>query len=122
MPTQRFAPWLPRWVYQSEEDSAGTTPHCLRHTFAVRSLLTCPDGRDHITKHILMLSTYLGHSNAALTYWYQEAVPELMRSITAQRYETVSITKNFRYRVRSIPPEVTDGTAYQFALAMRDVP
>lgn len=62
------------------------TPHCLRHTFAVRSLLTCPDGRDHITKHMLMLSTYLGHSNAALTYWYQEAVPELMRSI-AERCE-----------------------------------
>jgi integrase/recombinase XerD len=62
------------------------TPHCLRHTFAVRSLLTCPDGRDHITKHMLMLSTYLGHSNAALTYWYQEAVPELMRGI-AERCE-----------------------------------
>jgi integrase len=62
------------------------TPHCLRHTFAVRSLLTCPDGRDHITKHMLMLSTYMGHSNAALTYWYQEAVPELMRSI-AERCE-----------------------------------
>ena len=28
-----------------------------------------------------MLSTYLGHSNAALTYWYLEAVPELMESI-----------------------------------------
>lgn len=62
------------------------TPHCLRHTFAVRALQTCPDGRDHITKHMLMLSTYLGHSNAAWTYWYLEAVPELMRSI-AERCE-----------------------------------
>ena len=43
---------------------------------AIRALRTCPDGRDHITKHMLMLSTYLGHSNAALTYWYLEAVPE----------------------------------------------
>jgi integrase/recombinase XerD len=57
------------------------TPHSLRHAFAVRALQTCPDGRDHITQHMLMLSTYLGHSNAALTYWYLEAVPELMRSI-----------------------------------------
>ncbi|MDP3123950.1 MAG: tyrosine-type recombinase/integrase [Thiobacillus sp.] len=57
------------------------TPHSLRHAFAVRALRTCPDGRDHITKHMLMLSTYLGHSNAALTYWYLEAVPELMRGI-----------------------------------------
>lgn len=57
------------------------TVHSLRHTFAVRSLVTCPDGRDHITKHMLMLSTYLGHTNAALTYWYQDAVPELMSGI-----------------------------------------
>ena len=62
------------------------TPHALRHTFAVRALQTCPDGRDNITKHMLMLSTYLGHSHAALTYWYLEAVPELMRSI-AERCE-----------------------------------
>jgi integrase/recombinase XerD len=46
-------------------------------------LQSCPDGRDHITQHILMLSTYLGHSKPAMTYWYLEAVPELMRSIAA---------------------------------------
>lgn len=62
------------------------TPHSLRHAFAVRSLRNCPDGRDRITQHMLMLSTYLGHSTAALTYWYLEAVPELMRSI-AERCE-----------------------------------
>jgi integrase len=62
------------------------TLHSLRHAFAVRALMTCPDGRTHITQHMLMLSTYLGHSNAALTYWYLEAVPELMRSI-AERCE-----------------------------------
>src|ERR1039457_1975081 len=38
------------------------TIHSLRHTFAVRALETCPDGRDRITKHMLALSTYLGHS------------------------------------------------------------
>jgi len=63
------------------------TLHSLRHAFAVRALKTCPDGRNHITKHMLMLSTYLGHSNAALTYWYLEAVPERMNSI-AERCET----------------------------------
>ena len=62
------------------------TPHSLRHAFAVRALQTCPDGREHITKHMLMLSTYLGHSNAGMTYWYLEAVPELMRDI-AERSE-----------------------------------
>lgn len=62
------------------------TPHSLRHAFAVRALRTCPDGRDRITKHMLMLSTYLGHSSVAFTYWYLEAVPELMRDI-AERCE-----------------------------------
>jgi len=62
------------------------TPHSLRHAFAVRALQDCPDGRDHITQHMLLLSTYLGHSRADLTYWYLEAVPELMRSI-AERCE-----------------------------------
>jgi integrase/recombinase XerD len=62
------------------------TPHSLRHAFAVRALQSCPDGRDRITRHMLMLSTYLGHSKATLTYWYLEAVPDLMRSI-AERCE-----------------------------------
>jgi integrase/recombinase XerD len=57
------------------------TIHSLRHTFAVRSLENCPDGRDRITKHMLALSTYLGHSKVAGTYWYLEATPELMSGI-----------------------------------------
>ena len=57
------------------------TIHSLRHTFAVRSLENCPDGRDRITKHRLALSTYLGHSKVADTYWYLEATSELMSGI-----------------------------------------
>jgi integrase len=57
------------------------TIHSLRHTFAVRALETCPDGRDRITKHMLALSTYLGHTRVADTYWYLEATPDLMRNI-----------------------------------------
>jgi integrase len=67
------------------------TPHSLRHAFAVRALRNCPDGRERITQHMLMLSTYLGHSTPALTYWYLEAVPELMRSI-AERCEAHLLT------------------------------
>lgn len=63
------------------------TPHSLRHAFAVRALKNCPDGRDRITQHMLMLSTYLGHCKVELTYWYLEAVPDLMRSI-AERCES----------------------------------
>jgi len=65
---------------------ARPTPHSLRHTFAVRALLTCPDGRDAITEHMMALSTYLGHANVTSTYWYLEAVPELLVDI-AERCE-----------------------------------
>jgi integrase len=58
------------------------TPHSLRHTFAVRALEACPDDRDKITKHMLALSTYLGHSKVSSTYWYLEATPDLMRDIS----------------------------------------
>ena len=57
------------------------TPHSLRHTFAVRALQTCPDGREAISQHMVALSTYLGHAKVAATYWYLEAVPELMTDI-----------------------------------------
>jgi integrase/recombinase XerD len=63
------------------------TVHSLRHTFAVRALERCPDGRDRITQHMLALSTYLGHTSVASTYWYLTATPELMRDI-AERTET----------------------------------
>src|SRR5204862_5170773 len=66
--------------------------HSLRHSFAVRALETCPDGRDRITKHMVALSTYLGHSKVADTYWYLEAVPELMREI-AERAEQFAMGK-----------------------------
>lgn len=66
------------------------TPHALRHAFATRALQTCPDSRDAITRHMLALSTYLGHSTVAHTYWYLEAVPDLMRDIAdhAERVAT----------------------------------
>jgi integrase/recombinase XerD len=64
-----------------ERPHARPTPHSLRHTFAVRALQACPDGRDAITQHMLALSTYLGHAKVADTYWYLEAVPELMTDI-----------------------------------------
>jgi len=60
------------------------TPRSLRHTFAVRALKSCPEGRDAITQHMLALSTYLGHTHYAYTYWYLEAVPELMNDIAIQ--------------------------------------
>lgn len=55
--------------------------HDIRHTFAVRALESCPEGRDNVGRHMLALSTYLGHSQVSATFWYLEATPHLMQDI-----------------------------------------
>ena len=57
-------------------------PHDLRHAFAVRTLLEWyrADEED-IDRRMPLLSTYLGHTDPASTYWYLEAVPELLELI-----------------------------------------
>ena len=52
--------------------------HDLRHTFAVNTLLGWyRDGLD-VAARMPVLSTYLGHTHPANTYWYLTATPELM--------------------------------------------
>jgi integrase/recombinase XerD len=53
----------------------------LRHTFASRALETCPDGRDHVGRHMLALTTYMGHAHVNSTYYYLERTPRLMSDI-----------------------------------------
>jgi integrase len=62
---------------------AGRDPriHDLRHTFAVRSLEQCPHNRSEVARHIVALSTYLGHAHVTDTYWYLQATPLLMGQI-----------------------------------------
>ena len=55
--------------------------HDLRHTFAVRSLEQCRHDRDAVARHIVALSTYLGHAHVTDTYWYLQATPALMARI-----------------------------------------
>jgi integrase/recombinase XerD len=53
-------------------------PHDLRHTFAVDTLAGWhADGID-VQRRLPVLSTYLGHLNPTTTYWYCQAVPQLM--------------------------------------------
>lgn len=58
--------------------------HDLRHTFATHVLQQCGAQPDTVAKHFVALSTYLGHSDVAHTYWYLEATPELMGDIAAR--------------------------------------
>ncbi len=64
----------------------GPRIHDLRHTFAVHTILDWfRDGRD-IETEMYKLSTYLGHTEPKHTFWYIEAVPELMQ-LAAERAE-----------------------------------
>ncbi len=62
---------------------AGRDPriHDLRHTFAIRSLEQCRHERTAVARHIVALSTYLGHAHVTDTYWYLQATPTLMGQI-----------------------------------------
>jgi integrase/recombinase XerD len=55
--------------------------HDIRHTWAVRALESAPNLRDRIARHMLAVSTYLGHSCVADTSWYFEATPTLLSQV-----------------------------------------
>jgi integrase len=60
--------------------------HCLRHTFAVRTLLDAYRDGEDVQARMATLSTYLGHADPADTYWYLEAAPELL-ALAGERLE-----------------------------------
>jgi integrase len=82
-------------TFRRLRDQAGITaapgrrparPHDLRHTFAVDTLTGWhADGID-VERRLPVLSTYLGHLNPANTYWYCQAVPQLM-GVVADRVD-----------------------------------
>jgi integrase/recombinase XerD len=56
----------------------GPRIHDLRHRFAVRTLVDWYRAGKDVDREIPKLAAYLGHSSVAGTYWYVEAVPELL--------------------------------------------
>jgi integrase len=60
----------------------GPRLHDMRHRLAVSTLVRWyREGRD-VERELPKLSTYLGHVHVADTYWYIEAVPELLQLAT----------------------------------------
>ncbi len=58
---------------------SGPRIHDLRHTMATKTIVDWfRQGRD-IDLEMYKLSTYLGHTDPSGTYWYIEAVPELLQ-------------------------------------------
>jgi integrase/recombinase XerD len=83
-PLTRSAFWgtFPELIRQTGLEGRGERArpraHDLRHTFAVRTLLDWHHAGADIDARLPLLSTYLGHVGPESTYWYLQAVPELL--------------------------------------------
>lgn len=60
--------------------------HDLRHSFICRRVMLWQEAGADLDNALMALSTYVGHVNAADTYWYLQAVPDLM-AIAGDRFE-----------------------------------
>lgn len=60
--------------------------HDLRHSFAVRTLLSWYRHDEDVAAKIPSLSTYLGHRDPVSTYWYLSAAPELLALAAARQH------------------------------------
>lgn len=60
--------------------------HDARHSFAVRTLLDAYRCGADVGGRLALLSTYLGHVEPSMTYWYLDASPELM-ALAAEQLE-----------------------------------
>jgi integrase len=56
----------------------GPRLHDMRHRFATRTLIDWYRAGVNVEREIPKLATYLGHVHMRHTYWYLEAVPELL--------------------------------------------
>ena len=56
----------------------GPRIHDLRHTFAVRTMIDWYRAGKDPAREMIRLTTYLGHTDPDNTFWYLEAVPELL--------------------------------------------
>lgn len=83
-------------VFKQLTARAGITPrstacrprmHDLRHSFAVNTLLDAYRSGGGVDERLPLLSTYLGHTEPANTYWYLHAAPELL-ALAADRLNT----------------------------------
>jgi integrase len=83
-----FNHWFARLIGQVGLEGAGERvrprPHDLRHTLAVHTLLDWYRAGEDVDRKLPLLSTFLGHVDPSSTYWYLEAVPELMALIKSR--------------------------------------
>ena len=62
----------------------GPRLHDLRHRLAVNTLVRWYRSGVDVEHRLPILATYLGHTKVTDTYWYLEAIPELLRLALAR--------------------------------------
>jgi hypothetical protein len=88
----RITEWSARYTFAVVSRSIGLRPPTrdgrhghgpriqdLRHRFAAQTLITWYRAGVDVERELPKLSTYLGHVHTADTYWYLEAIPELLQ-------------------------------------------
>jgi integrase/recombinase XerD len=83
-----FAKLIREIGLEGHGERARPRPHDVRHTFAVRTLIGWYQAGEDIDRRMPQLSTFLGHVDPASTYWYLQAVPELL-TVISDRLEQV---------------------------------
>jgi len=89
----RITEWIARYTFaklsqqlgfRSMAKSHGRGPrlHDMRHRFAARTLIHWYRAGLDVERELPKLATYLGHVHVNETYWYLEAVPELLQLAT----------------------------------------
>ena len=93
----RITEWSARYTFAGVSRAVGLRPptrahrhgrgprlHDMRHRFAARTLINWYRAGIDVEREISKLATYLGHVHINDTYWYLEAVPELLQ-LAAER-------------------------------------
>jgi integrase len=93
----RITDWSTRYTFAVVSRTVGLRPPTrggrhgrgpriqdLRHRFAAQTLITWYRAGIDVERELPKLSTYLGHVHTTDTYWYLEAVPELLQ-LAAER-------------------------------------
>jgi integrase len=78
-PTQKF-----------NKHGRGPRIHDLRHTFAARTMVNWYRTGKDPEREMIKLTTYLGHAVPEHTYWYIEAVPELLELAAKRAARAIS--------------------------------
>ena len=89
----RITEWIARYTFarlsqqlglRSIAKSPGRGPRLydMRHRFAARTLIHWYRAGLDVERELPKLATYLGHVHVNETYWYLEAVPELLQLAT----------------------------------------